>query len=279
MEASQIIGICRFAFLGRGDWIGMRGADAHDAPRLKEQAEWLFDPDRMARRLFTLERICLASVAAQTDPDFRFLVVTSARLPQVWRDRLSQLCAGLPQAELILSDSPDLAGVLRPILMRSARQTGRAALQFRLDDDDAVGPGFVADLRRIGTATAALPEHAISFPRGLSVMCYGDNPPSFWKTWRPFTGAALAVRLADPGQSIFAHNHFDLPRKMLAITEPGTAGHFVTRRDVADSARRGFPGIPWGYDPLLPEEFREALAADFPFLVGMDWSQLAGVTA
>ncbi|MFD2813534.1 glycosyltransferase [Paracoccus aerius] len=163
----------------------MRGADAHDAPRLKEQAEWLFDPDRMARRLFTLERICLASVAAQTDPDFRFLVVTSARLPQVWRDRLSQLCAGLPQAELILSDSPDLAGVLRPILMRSARQTGRAALQFRLDDDDAVGPGFVADLRRIGTATAALPEHAISFPRGLSVMCYGDNPPSFWKTWRP----------------------------------------------------------------------------------------------
>ncbi|MBL3673091.1 hypothetical protein [Paracoccus aerius] len=53
----------------------------------------------------------------------------------------------------------------------------------------------------------------------------------------------------------------------------------MTRWDVADSARRGFPGIPWGYDPLLPEEFREALAADFPFLAGMDWSQLAGVTA
>ena len=217
MEASQIIGICRFAFLGRGDWIGMRGADAHDAPRLKEQAEWLFDPDRMARRLFTLERICLASVAAQTDPDFRFLVVTSARLPQVWRDRLSQLCAGLPQAELILSDSPDLAGVLRPILMRSARQTGRAALQFRLDDDDAVAPGFVADLRRIGTATAALPEHAISFPRGLSVMCYGDNPPSFWKTWRPFTGAALAVRLAAMAKRFVTDAGFKVANEALQL--------------------------------------------------------------
>ncbi|MFD2813535.1 hypothetical protein ACFSYD_01365 [Paracoccus aerius] len=26
----------------------------------------------------------------------------------------------------------------------------------------------------------------------------------------------------------------------------------MTRWDVADSARRGFPGIPWGYDPFCP---------------------------
>ena len=273
------MGICRFAFLGRGDWVGMRGPDAHDPRLLDEQAEWLFGSDRIARRFLTLERICLASVAAQTDQDFRFLVVTSVRLPHPWLDRLRALCATVPQAELVVTQETELGAVLRPILMRSAAATGRPALQFRLDDDDAVSPGFVAALRRIEGGAGGLPACAVSFPRGISAMCYAGAPPSFWKTWRPFTGAALAVRFEDPGLSIFAHNHFDLPRRILSITDPGIAGHFVTRWDDADSARRGFPGIPWGYEPLLPEEFREAVETDFPLLAGIEWGQLARTMA
>jgi hypothetical protein len=103
----------------------MRGPDAHDARLLDEQAEWLFRSDRLARRFLTLERICLASVAAQTDPDFRFLVITSARLPHPWLDRLRALCATIPQAELVVTRETELGAVLRPILMRSAADTGR----------------------------------------------------------------------------------------------------------------------------------------------------------
>ena len=275
MKTSQIIGICRFAFLGRGDWVGMRGQDAREAARLDEQAQWLFDPDRMARRLFTLERICLASIAAQTDPDFRFVVLTSARLPETYLERLEDLCRAVPQAELVVTDQTEIGAALRPILRQAAQAAGRPAVQFRLDDDDAVSPGFVAALRRIEVEARDLPRYALSFPRGISVVCYSGGAPSFWKTWRPFTGAALAVRLADAERSIFVHNHFELPRRMLAITEPGMTGHFVTRWDTADSARRSIPKIPWGYEPLLPEEFHEAVAADFPFLAGIDWDRLA----
>ncbi|WP_207099997.1 glycosyltransferase [Paracoccus shandongensis] len=274
MKESQIIGICRFAFLGRGDWVGMRSPQSHDAARLDEQAEWLFHPDRMARRLFTLERICLASVAAQTDRDFRFLVLTSTRLPARHLEQLDALCARIPQVELLVSAETEASQALRPTLLQAAEASGRPALQFRLDDDDAVAPDFVANLRRIERGVRGLPRYALSFPRGLSVICYGTEPPSFWKTRRPFTGAALAARLTEPGRSIFAFNHFDLPRRMIAITEPDAMGHFVTRWDMADSARRGVPGIPWGYEPLLPEEFQRAVAADFPFLSGMDWGRL-----
>lgn len=270
----RIVGFCRFAFLGRGDWMGMQGDNATEPGLLAERAKVLFDPDRIRQRLFTLEKITLASIAGQTDPDFEFFILTSKSLPKEWLHRLALLCDKVPQAQLLVSGEPDTNRALQPLLSEISLADGQPPLQFRLDDDDAVGVHYIEKLRSHGRMLAELPRVAVGFPRGLSVITYQGAAPTYWETHRGFTGAGAAARLIQDNQSIFAHNHFNLPRRMPAFTDLSIMGHLVLRWDNGDTASGTVPEIPWGYEQVEEARFRQNLSEHFPFLTGFDWTQL-----
>lgn len=271
---NRIVGFCRFAFLGRGDWKGMQNPDATDAQILAERARMLFDPDRLRQRLFTLEHITLASIAGQTDQDFDFVILTSDSLPDEWKHRLAQLCDKVPQARLVVSHETDTNRALAPVLEEISRANAGPPLQFRLDDDDALGRRYMEKLRSHGRMLAELPRVAIGFPRGLSVITYEGAHPTFWQTHRGFTGAGAAARLQLESKSIFALNHFNLPKRMPAFTDLSIMGHLVLRWDNGDTATDGVPETPWGYEQVEEAQFGRDLKEHFPFLMEFDWSRL-----
>ena len=68
-----------------------------------DRAGMLFAPDRMEARFATFEHLTLASLKAQTDGDFTFVVLASSLMPETWQDRLEALCAGSAGETAVLS--------------------------------------------------------------------------------------------------------------------------------------------------------------------------------
>ena len=79
--------------LGRGDWKAYKGKSDDELAAIYEQkADELFEVSRMEHRLATFEHLTLASMQAQSDQNFSFLVVSSDRMPIEYRRRLEK-CA------------------------------------------------------------------------------------------------------------------------------------------------------------------------------------------
>ncbi|WP_435256560.1 glycosyltransferase [Thioclava sp. FR2] len=58
-----IIGLCRFSFLGRGDWAAWRDAPlGEENAKRAELAASLYAPDRVEQRPWTLENLLLPSL-------------------------------------------------------------------------------------------------------------------------------------------------------------------------------------------------------------------------
>ena len=97
----RIVGLCRFSLVGRGDWRATRKkSPAEIGTMATDRAGMLFAPDRMEARFATFEHLTLASLKAQTDGDFTFVVLASSLMPEAWQDRLEALCASVPQVTL-----------------------------------------------------------------------------------------------------------------------------------------------------------------------------------
>lgn len=230
----------------------------------------LYAPGRLARRFAAFETLCLPSIRAQTDPDFSFWLLTSPEMPAHWLDRLRDLCAGVPQIRLIVSDRRDTQNALREHLNAAADGAGRPVIQFRVDDDDAFSRHHVARIRRHARRFDDLPGFAISYPSGLIVGSYEGEPVSFWRAHQPFLGAGVAVRMRGPGRSIYAFNHFQLPKHFPGFTDIEGFGYVQTRWDEGDSVATIVARFPKWFTRLSPETFQHELAEDFPFLRGVD---------
>lgn len=144
---TQVIGLCRFSYPTLD---GFQSGPA----TLPERVAYLYDPARLYERFRLFESFTLPSIRAQSDADFTFLIVHGSDLPRAQRDRLHELVAGIPQVVVQAHDP----GPHRPVMkaaINSVRRPGCFSIQFRQDDDDAIGAGFVASLRK--TVQDALP--------------------------------------------------------------------------------------------------------------------------
>ena len=63
----------------------------------------LYDETRMARRFFLFERLTLPSLLAQTDQDFRVVIMSSDVMPDRYKDRLLQISEQLPDVAVDIS--------------------------------------------------------------------------------------------------------------------------------------------------------------------------------
>lgn len=259
----NIVGICRFSLLGRGDWKAYQNKPAEEIEQIaREQAAHLFAPERLEARLRSFERLTLASMRAQTDQDFTFVVLASALMPQDYRARLEAICAKLPQAVLrffpITSVSEAQLQVFDELDLGLSR-----TLQFRLDDDDCLCVDFIAQMRR---NTEGMMKSDLAFAASMRGVMYCklmgatagiyDWPVSFFSA-----GAALR----HPTRCVFDFGHFGMAQRFTSITIPGRMA-LVTNNGTNDTEftpmmikRRNMVLMP-------PEAVAAAVTRHFPFL-------------
>lgn len=274
----DILGICRFSFLGKCDWAETAGADGADPALLARRAAMLFAPERLARRFTAFERLCLPSIAAQTDAEFSFIILTSPQMPPAFLARLRDLCAPVPQITVLVSEADNTVEALRPALLTAAERAGRPVIQFRVDDDDAFSRHHVARIRSHARRFSDLPAFALSYPQGLVFGSYAGEDVTYWRAHQPFLGAGVAARLRAPGRAIYAFNHFQLPRLFPAFSDVQGLGYVQTRWDEGDSVASIVARFPKWFQPMDHAGFMQAATDDFPFLSATDFgfAQKAG---
>ena len=265
---SEVVGLCRFSFVGRGDWVAWRGADEAQVDALRaETAARLYAPERMEARFRAFETLLLASLGAQTDPEWRLIVLTSDLMPAPMQERLHALVAGEPRVVVEVSGARDVDAGFLPVLDRLGL---RDAVQFRIDDDDGLAVDYVARLRKMAGAMAGYDAWTFSIARGLVASFYPGEPARAYGLDMPFLGAGLAVRLPPRmrgGRTIFGFGHFRLARRWQAVTDNEGPGYLILRMPEHDSAdlRPGSRAMK-GHEPMEWAAFEAAVAQDFGFL-------------
>lgn len=273
MSESLILGICRFSYLGLGDWKVFRKDKTTPEARLDEIAEGLFAEDRLAARFRSFETICLPSILAQQDPNFIFLIVSSPRMPAHWRKRLHKLCDPHEQIHLLWSDAPRLNEALEPTLRELYDHANGRMWQFRLDDDDAIDGGFLPRLRQHIMRMRGIRECAISLARGLHVTLYDGQPTHFMEYRHAFWGAGLALKLARPGMSIFGFGHFGMRDRFTHFVDHHNYGALILKWP-SDSIKLDIAKLPPHTTLIDESRFRHRLTASFPFLEKVDFETL-----
>jgi hypothetical protein len=234
----RVIGVCRFSYPALGGFKRMHASVA-------EREAYLYAPGRMALRFAHFETLTLPSIRAQTDPDFTLLVVTGQNMPEPWRGRLHALCAPVPQIRIVAREPMKHRLALQLTIQDELGPARPESLQFRLDDDDAVGVDFVALARSVARRSARLrrrePRLAIDFNTGYSASLSADGiiaeevVSSFW-------ACGLAVHFAegDP-RTIMNYGHHKLHHVMPAIIQPRPPMYIRAKHTDNDSAARFRP--------------------------------------
>ena len=211
----QVIGLCRFSYPAEGGF-----QVEHDDTAAR--AAYLYAPKRLDERFRHFETICLPGLAAQTDPDFTFVVLVGEDLPDAARARLDALLSGLPQARVVARAPGPHRKVCQEVL-NAARDDIRApCLQFRHDDDDAVAVDFVETLRRTARDAAPIVDahRLVGLDWGRGFVARPDACGlAAEEVVHPYWGVAQAVAVrAGVRQSIMNFGHQKLNRFMPTLT-------------------------------------------------------------
>ncbi len=257
----QVIGICRFSYPGTGGF-----QIEHDS--IEERMAFLYAPERLEERFRFFECFTLPCLKAQIDPDFTFLIVIGESLPAEHRVRLEALVTGMDQV-VIQAHPPGPHREVMKTAINSVKAPGRApCLQFRLDDDDAVGASFVGRLRQTAERVGGLlQDHrhiGIDFPRGF-IARPGPEGIAANAIYQPFWTAGLALMIrAGVNVTIMNFAHQKIGRKMPALSFPDEDMRLRGHNDYNDS-RQGQGVKPVALTPLDGEG-----EAHFRTLYGID---------
>ena len=161
-ERREIYCHIRFSFFGYTD-TRLRPEDQDAAQVL------LYNETRMARRFFLFENLTLPSLRAQTDQDFKIVIMTSDVMPDRFKDRLRAITAHDRNVTLDFSNHRNGVYAFRNHINASLEPAySKAAVHFRLDDDDALANNYIARLRAV-TYGLSVGTH-ITFPSGLTLF-------------------------------------------------------------------------------------------------------------
>ena len=217
MSDLQILAITRFAYPGLGGF-----QTEHDTVEARQA--YLWHPDRMETRFRTLEHVCLRTLAAQTDGDFRTIVMTGDALPEPWRSRLVSLVSGLKGGHVVFHPAEQYREAIRNVVLPFIDPDGPPTMQFRHDDDDGVGRRFVARSRETFADVRPFWERhkrlTIDFNQGYLLGLTPDGPRTE-ATFSPHLGVAQAVFLAPTNTRTALHfPHHRIGTLMPSITLP-----------------------------------------------------------
>jgi hypothetical protein len=248
----DIVGFMRFSIVSETHKIGYR---ATRDKTTDEALATILAPRRIENRLSLVETMPLASLTAQTDPDFVLHILISTELQAAYKERIYAFSERMPHLRVTE------IGVYDEVKerMRSLIVAGKPTVTFRLDDDDAVGAHHVADLRAL-----AVPEHEgmfLSNPHGLYVQPEGDHLIVQEVT---YVHNAFGIGfLSSRGETVFgagAHNQTSVP----VATGDRPRAWVRSIHATSDSREKFMPGI--AATALRPEAYPEYSFIDFSAL-------------
>ena len=114
-------------------------------------AEHIFQPERLALRLHLFSKLCLPSLTAQSDPDFKAVVLTAESLPEDALSALFDLIDPLPNIVLRAVGPEEHYQLIKQGYNALTSPDCTHRIMFRLDDDDAVDLDFAVLAAHVGS--------------------------------------------------------------------------------------------------------------------------------
>ena len=248
----------RFSYVGQSGW----KSDASKDKRL------LFDPRRMRRRFELFEKITLASLARQTDPDFKLVLLTALSMPETYAKTLEHMCFDILGADrvTILARPPRVAGKVFKSHTQTSFEPDQKVCQVVLDDDDAVSQDFT-EVCKDESRRALLsdydddPTRFLSFARGKTLYVEDGKLTNLSDKHSPLVnlGLTLASR-ADTDKHPFLTSHLAIAHRHPSLVI-NTVRPFYLRTVHDHNDSRSPHKTEW----LTPEEIAD-VAEYFPFL-------------
>lgn len=273
-----IVGICRFSFLGRGDWHAWSAVDGQPGSPddLAAHAAALYDPSRMAQRFWSFEHLLLRAMMAQTDRDFHFVILTSTAMPRGDQQRLQDLTAGLVNVHLVISDAGTVNEGLLPTLAR-IRGDAPGLVQFRIDDDDCLCTDFIAKLADFSRRMRGFGPFSYSRSQGLVLTAYSGDAPQHFTLKLPFHSMGAAVYLPASSHTVFSFGHLALQSRFPSFLDGRGTAFLALKLPGHDSQPMDGTGHrPRGLTAISAEAFAAHLARDFSYLDATALSVWAG---
>lgn len=276
---NQIIGVMRFSY---------PAAEGFAVSQMDEAAleAHLYDPDRLEQRFKYLETITLPSLAAQTDMDFRLVILGGTSLPMRWRKRLRALEEETPWIKAVFLDRMGALAAAKRSFRRGTDEGTTHITGFRIDDDDAVSTDYIALTRdradRAIHAGLADQPYALAFSRGIYWNLYDPQQPFHeFREPQPLGLACAMITTADLPTCVYRYNHRRLGCYIPTYMEPGPdymflrtlhghndSGRSIPPHAVEMATRKGrkLLGERFGLDPdkvlaLMPEPPGEGVSA------------------
>lgn len=246
----QVVGLCRFSYLGKGGF-----KVEHDS--LDDRRSFLYAPERMEERFRLFEAVTLPSVLGQTDKNFSLIIATGTDLPKCYLERLNDLTARAPQIQIRQFEP----GRHRPVMSRVIREARHSVdhpyLQFRLDDDDAMGVQFVERFRETADDLKSLwSKHermAVDFNKGF-IYRADESGLKVWPYKYQYSAIALGMIVqAGCDDTIMGHGHHKLWSAMPTVTFTDEDMMMRGHNDHNDSRLKS-GGNSFEYKPLSDDE-------------------------
>lgn len=234
----------RFSFFGLSGW---KSAATTDPERL-------FAPERLNARFRYFETITLPSLAAQSNPDFTHMVLSSNQMPNPYRRLLREMVhdtLGASRVRVMFRPHGSAGGYFRSAMANTYGDDLSA--QIVLDDDDAVSADFAEVALSHAEAAMTTPHREdnylfLSYPRGYTLILENGRPAALRKRYVPYTN--LGLTLVGPGntrRNPFATSHRRIGQRHPSVLVSGTRPYYLRavhdhndsnahRKDVAPSA-------------------------------------------
>lgn len=261
--------------MGRGDWKAFQAKSPEDiAAAAAAQVEALFTPERMEARLKTFELLTLASLRAQTDQAFQFIVLSSALMPEEYQKRLQALCDSVPQ--VILRFFPEsTAAIAQKAVFHELRIAYRDTLQFRLDDDDCLCADFIALMKEHTSEAMVNEDIFVACVRDVLYSSSGGPHAGVYLWPVEFMSAGAAIR--HPSKSIYEFGHFGMATRFPKVVIDGRMA-LVTHNGTNDTQFNTAVIAKRGMVQQTPQKIGELVGRNFPFLT-TEAQEVAGLTA
>lgn len=233
---NQIIGVMRFSYPAKEGF----AVSQMDEAALEAH---LFDDARLTQRLLYLKTITLPSLAAQTDMDFRLVILSGTSLPMRWRKELRALENEHSWIKVVLLERMGALAAAKRSFRRGTDEGTTHITGFRIDDDDAVSSDYIARTRDLADRTIhaglANQPYALAFSRGIYWNLYDpDQPFHEFREPQPLGLACAMITSADLPTCIYRYNHRRLGCYVATYMEPGEDVMFIrTLHNHNDSGR------------------------------------------
>ena len=210
----QVIGLCRFSYPALGGF-----QRAHE--NIEQRKAYLYSKTLLQHRLRLFQCINLPSIVGQTDPDFTYLILTGDDLPEWALERLLELTENVDFITIIQHPPRPHCEIAAAVILDQINSTYSHSIQFRLDDDDAVGHTFVERLKRDATAAQLEypndPRFALDYAHGFAIRPSSEGLVAQQLIRKLWTPALAAVFKTSSSQTIMNFGHHKLDQHMPVI--------------------------------------------------------------